>query len=211
VPHGVEARFQPPSRQQTAALADQLGLRQPYFLHMGTNKPHKNIANLVAAWEQLPEVLRRRYSLVFGGTPDVRYPTAAALAAQYGVSESVHELGAIAEADLPALYGGASGFIFPSLAEGFGLPVLEAMACGCPVACSNVSSLPEVSGEAALLFDPYNASAIARSLLLLAEKPELRSTLRQAGLEHAARYTWQTAATATLAVYQRAIQPRQEV
>ena len=112
-------------------------------------------------------------------------------------------LGPVADADLPALYAAATCFVFPSRYEGFGLPVLEAMACGTPVACSNVSSLPEVAGDAALLFDPADAAAMAQAIARLLDEPSLRDDLRTRGLAQAARFTWERTAARTLDVYRK--------
>ena len=107
------------------------------------------------------------------------------------------------EADLPALYSAATAFVFPSLYEGFGLPVLEAMACGTPVICSNTSSLPEVAGAAALLVDPLDTAALADALRHVLTDGDLRADLRRRGLAQAARFTWTQTAAATLAVYRQ--------
>jgi glycosyltransferase involved in cell wall biosynthesis len=107
----------------------------------------------------------------------------------------------VAEADLPALYAGAQLFVFPSLYEGFGLPVLEAMACGAPVVCSNTSSLPEVAGDAALLVDPLDVNALAAAIGRVLGDAALADDMRQRGLRQAARFTWAHTAQQTLAVY----------
>ena len=118
-----------------------------------------------------------------------------------GLEEKVQFLGDVAEADLPPLYSGAAAFVFASLYEGFGLPVLEAMACGVPVACSNTSSLPEIVGDAALTFDPTNVEAIAGAMSRLLDDAELRAELRQLGLKRARHFTWTETARRTLEVY----------
>ncbi|HIQ02105.1 MAG TPA: glycosyltransferase family 1 protein, partial [Anaerolineales bacterium] len=114
---------------------------------------------------------------------------------------NIRWLGPVPEADLPALYTGATTFVFPSLYEGFGLPVLEAMACGTPVACSNTSSLPEVVGDAALTFDPTDTAGIADAVARLLEDADLQADLRERGLRRAARFSWERTARATLTVY----------
>ena len=200
-PHGVDASFHPVELGQVNKVRVQLKLDKPYVLYCGSNKPHKNIARLIAAWAALPSSLRDRYSLVLAGAEDPRYRTGQSLAQQYGVLASTRALGACRGQDLPALYSGACGFVFPSLYEGFGLPVLEAMACGTAVACSNSSSLPEVIGEAGLVFEARDVCAISSAIELLLSDNALRLKLAQAGLERSRAFTWEHAAEITLGVY----------
>jgi glycosyltransferase involved in cell wall biosynthesis len=121
-------------------------------------------------------------------------------AAELGVAERVRFTGYVADEDLPALLSGALAFVLPSLYEGFGMPVLEAMACGAPVLASNTSSLPEIAGDAALLVDPTDTAALADGLARLAANAELRDELRARGLARAAAFTWDRCAEETLAV-----------
>jgi glycosyltransferase involved in cell wall biosynthesis len=121
-------------------------------------------------------------------------------AAELGIAERVRFTGYVADEDLPALLSGALAFVLPSLYEGFGMPVLEAMACGAPVLASNTSSLPEVAGDAALLVDPEDTAALATGLARLAADAELRAQLRARGLARAAEFTWDRCAEETLAV-----------
>jgi alpha-1,3-rhamnosyl/mannosyltransferase len=120
-----------------------------------------------------------------------------------GLGERIRFLGLVEDVDLPALYSAALAFIFPSRYEGFGLPTLEAMACGTPVACSNVSSLPEVVGEAALLFDPTDLGALTEAMQRLVEDRALRQALSEQGLRRAATFSWERNAAATLDIYRR--------
>lgn len=200
-PHGVDAFFHPAELGQVDEVRARFKLDKPYVLYCGSNKPHKNIARLIEAWAALPSSLRDRYSLVLAGAEDLRYPSGESLAQQFGVLASTRALGACLSQDLPALYSGACGFVFPSLYEGFGLPVLEAMACGTAVACSNSSSLPEVVGEAGLVFEARDVRAISSAIELLLSDSALRLKLAQAGLERARAYTWDHAAEITLSVY----------
>ena len=118
------------------------------------------------------------------------------------LKDRVRFIGPVQDADLPALYGGAELFVFPSEYEGFGLPVLEAMACGAPVVCSNRSSLPEVAGDAALLCDPHDVESLARAIERTLTDRDLRSTLQQRSLARAAQFSWEQTAQQTLQVYQ---------
>jgi glycosyltransferase involved in cell wall biosynthesis len=124
-------------------------------------------------------------------------------AAELGIAEAIHFIGYVADADLPALLNGAIGYITVSLHEGFGMTVLEAQACGAPVIAANVSSLPEVVGTAGLLVDPYDVTAIRNAITQLVEDANLRSTLRERGLQHVTGWTWQRTAQATLAVLEQ--------
>jgi glycosyltransferase involved in cell wall biosynthesis len=124
---------------------------------------------------------------------------------EVGMGDRVIFLSDIPERDLPLLYNGAQVFVFPSLYEGFGLPVLEAMACGTPVVCSNTSSLPEIVGDAAITLDPEDTGAWVMALDSVLENEELRAELRTKGLEQAAKFTWQETARETLEVYRRVL------
>ena len=178
-----------------------MGLDQPYILHVGTNKPHKNLVRLVEAWANVPEPLRAGHTLVFAGPHDPRYPELSLQVERRGLQGQVRFLGRVSSGDLPPLYAGAQALVFPSLHEGFGLPILEAMASGIPVACSNRPSLPEVAGQAALYFDPEQAPDMARALSRLLGEPELRARLARAGREQAALFSWSRTAAQTLRVY----------
>jgi glycosyltransferase involved in cell wall biosynthesis len=200
-PHGVDDSFHPAELGQVDEVRARYHLDKPYVLYCGSNKPHKNTARLIEAWAGLSATLRDKYSLVLAGAEDPRYPSGQSLAQHFGVLASTRALGACRGQDLPALYSGACGFVFPSLYEGFGLPVLEAMACGTAVACANSSSLPEVVGEAGLVFEARDVRAISSAIDLLLSDSVLRSKLAHAGIEHARAYTWEHAAEITLGVY----------
>lgn len=199
-PHGVDARFHPQPLDSAADLRARLDLPTEFILYVGSNKPHKNLPALVAAYAQLGPGAP---PLVIAGAWDDRYPESRQVADQLVAPWAIRFVGAIADGDLPTLYSAATAFVFPSRYEGFGLPVLEAMACGTPVACSNVSSLPEVAGDAALLFDPDDRAAIGESMQRLLDDAALRTELRERGLAQAARFTWEKTAAATLAVYRK--------
>jgi alpha-1,3-rhamnosyl/mannosyltransferase len=180
-------------------------LPENYLLYLGSNKPHKNLVRLIEAWRivassfQLPAS-----SLIIAGAWDERYPEARQRAHELGLGARVRFLGPVAEADLSALYAGATAFVFPSLYEGFGLPVLEAMACGAPVICSNNSSLPEVAGDAALQVDPLDVDALAAAIGRVLGDEALREEMRQRGLRQAARFSWVQTAQQTLEIYRAA-------
>lgn len=197
IPLAAGPAFKPQPPEATAALRRRHALPERFTLYLGSNKPHKNLPRLLAAWATLPE----DELLVIAGAWDSRYPEPRQIVQQQGLDERVRFLGPVAEADLPALYGAATLFVFPSLYEGFGLPVLEALACGTPVACSDNSSLPEVAGDAALLFNPRDASAIADAIRLLLADEQERAAQAARATAQAARFSWEQTAAATLALY----------
>lgn len=192
---GVDAVFQPQDpRAARRAVSQKYGIDSPYFLSVGTIQPRKNIARIIAALGGVAEK-GLPHHLVHVGRPGWLHEPILAAPGEYGVAERVHFLTDVdADEDLAALYCGATAFVFPSLYEGFGIPVLEAMACGTPVITGNTSSLPEVAGEAAILVDPADVDAIGESLVALASDEGMREALIAAGKERAAAFTWQRAA-----------------
>jgi alpha-1,3-rhamnosyl/mannosyltransferase len=200
IPLAADPAFVPQPAAAIAALRARLGLPENYLLYFGSNKPHKNLPRLVRAFMALQDTP----PLVIAGHWDPRFPEARQLAEGAGLR--VRFLGPVTSGDLPALYSGALLFVFPSLAEGFGLPPLEAMACGAPVVCSGASSLPEVVGDAGLLFDPADTAALQAALQRALADSGLRQELRQRGQARAAQFTWRATAEQTAAVYARACQ-----
>ena len=178
-------------------LAGRFGLDGPFVLSVGTLEPRKNVARLIEAYSGLDPELRRGTPLVLVG--DGGWKQRAVFAGEW--PDFVRRLGKVEEQDLVALYNAASVVAYPSLVEGFGLPVVEAMACGTPVLTSNVSSLVEVGGDAAVSVDPFDAAAIRGGLEALLRGPSLRLRCREAGFEHAARFSWQKAADQVIGIY----------
>jgi glycosyltransferase involved in cell wall biosynthesis len=168
----------------------------PYVLAVGTLEPRKNLERLIAAWTALDPEVRGDHVLALVGP--IGWDAAPILAAAR--EAGVRLLGRVSEDELRALYAGCAAFAYPSLYEGFGLPVLEAMAAGAPVLTSNVSSLPEVAGDAALSVDPRDAGAIGAGLAQLLTDPALRDDLRRRGRERAAAFSWERTARETLAL-----------
>ncbi|RMH22767.1 MAG: glycosyltransferase family 1 protein [Acidobacteria bacterium] len=200
-PPGVAQRFRPVPPAEGAAVVERLGLDRPYVLAVGTREPRKNLGRLLEAWQRLPRPLRDRHLLALAGGRGWLHDDVERRLQQ---GTGIRLLGRVADADLPALYSGAAAFVYPSLAEGFGFPVLEAMACGAPVIASAVSSLPEVAGDAALAVDPTDVADVAGAIRRLLAEPDLARRLRDAGSERAAAFSWQRAAGATLAAYRAA-------
>ncbi len=194
--------FRPLPADESRAVRDRLGLSAPFFLTVGTNKPHKNLVLLVRAFADLVhELPATLHELLVVGPWDPRYPEVRLFARDLGIEDRVRFLGQVPDSDLVGLYGEAQAVLFPSTYEGFGLPVVEAMQCGTPVLCSNVSSLPEVAGDAAVLLDPRDVGAWAQALRRVVEDDTLRSRLRTASLERAKRFSWENTARLTYDAY----------
>jgi alpha-1,3-rhamnosyl/mannosyltransferase len=202
VPPGLDQRFDPPPPAVEArATAARLGLSGEYILHVGVEEPRKNVGALIEAYRRLPAGLRERFTLALAGHGGWGDPTAADDPARDAPGE-VRRLGPVSEDDLPSLYAGAALFVFPSLYEGFGLPPLEAMACGAPVLVSSVASLPEVVGEAAELCDP-TPPAIAAAIERVLGDPSQQEELRRRGPLRARRFDWVESARLLRVVYEQ--------
>jgi glycosyltransferase involved in cell wall biosynthesis len=203
---GVDPRFRPiPDGQERRVALARYGVRQPYMLYVGGINARKNIAQLFEAFAQ---VLERRPDLTLVVAGKRQWQTGAIDAAlqRLDLADHVHFTGYLADADLPALYSAAELFVFPSLYEGFGLPPLEAMACGTPVVASNASSLPEVVGDAAILVDPYDVDALAGAISRALEERALAAELRARGSARARTFTWERTASETIAVYAKVLE-----
>ncbi len=200
--HGVSAAFAPVHDERAlVAVRDRYAIgAAPYLLYVGTVQPRKNLARLIDAFALARAHTGSPVRLVLAGKRGWLTAAIEHRAAARGLGDAVHFAGYVADGDLPALLSGARAFVFPSLYEGFGMPVLEAMACGTPVLTSTTSSLPEVAGDAALLVDPHDTAAIADGLTRLLTDDRLHATLRERGRAHAARFTWAATAQATLGV-----------
>ncbi len=175
-----------------------------YLLHVGTLEPRKNLRRLVEAYALLvKEALAPVPDLVLAGAGGWNYQEILALIKGLGLQERVRCIGRVPAEVLPALYSGARVFVYPSLYEGFGLPPLEAMACGTPVITSNTSSLPEVVGDAGVMVPPTDIAALAQAMAMLLCDPERCQILREAGLQRAAQFSWKRAAHELLGIYSR--------
>jgi glycosyltransferase involved in cell wall biosynthesis len=198
---GGVKRETPLTERETRARFE-LGERS-VLLSLSAKRPHKNLLALIGAFARIPA--ERRPLLVLPGYPTWHEAELRARAATAGIVEDVRFLSWLSGEELEGLWALAEAFVFPSLYEGFGLPVLEAMARGVPVACSNASSLPEVAGDAALLFDPHDEAAIAEALRRLLDDPPLRESLRARGLVRVKEFTWERTARLTLESYRRTL------
>ncbi|MEI2692941.1 MAG: glycosyltransferase family 1 protein [Anaerolineae bacterium] len=195
---GVEARFQP--QQDPAALQrvrQRYGLGdKPFVLGVGTLEPRKNWPALIRAWTLMRQESRLPHHLVIAGGQGWLAEGIFQAAQSSPLAHDIHFTGFVEDADLPALYAAAELFAFPSRYEGFGIPVIEAMACGTPVVCADNSSLVEAAGDAALLVPAHDEQGLSAALQILIEDSELRGHMTKQGLAHASRFTWPAAAAA---------------
>ncbi|MER3398620.1 MAG: glycosyltransferase family 1 protein [Chloroflexota bacterium] len=205
VPLGVDPDFGAGlTPERVGAVRRRYGLDRPYILYLGGFDRRKQVDRLVRLFREVPEP----WILAVGGRlprPGPIFPDILGAVRGARVEDRVRFLGPIPDEDRPALYAGADLFVYPSVYEGFGLPPLEAMACGTPVVCSNRTSLPEVVGEAAMLVDPEDDESLLGGILKLLRDADLRAELRARGLERARQFTWRRTAEATYWVYLRAL------
>jgi glycosyltransferase involved in cell wall biosynthesis len=190
IPNGVSKRFRPvESFELIGNIREKYGIKKDYILYVGNFRPHKNVPTLLEAFAKLPTKLRDNYQLVLTGKLD-RYSTRLReMINNLRLDGEVVFIRMVYEEDLPALYSGAMIFVFPSLYEGFGLPPLEAMSCGTPVICSNVSSLIEVVGDSGVLVDPAESKNFVDAMELLLSNRSLRDTFRYKGLQRAKKFS----------------------
>ncbi len=191
-----------------AAVKAKYNLTGDYLLYLGTLQPRKNLVRLVDAFQQAITSLRNEsLKLVIAGRQGWLYADIFERVQHLGLADRVIFPGFIADADKPALLSGALAYVFPSLYEGFGLPVLEAMACGTPVLTSQVSSLPEVAGPAALLVDPHETAQITSGLIKLITNTHLRRRLIEQGFQQIQKFSWSQTATQVLEILENATNP----
>jgi len=201
--YAADPAFYPRSFEEKESVRLKYKLPDRFILYVGSDKPHKNLAHLLKAFAKIkPSV---KVPLVLAGPKSRSSHNLMALAPKLGIEDSVYWLGRIPEDELPALYSAATAFVFPSLYEGFGLPVIEAMSSGTPVACSDIPALREVAGEAALYFNPYSIEDIAKALAELIEDDKLRENLKEKGLARASLFSWDETASRTIAFYREVL------
>jgi glycosyltransferase involved in cell wall biosynthesis len=204
--HGVHPRFKPVTDRATLdSTLERYHIRDPYLLFVSTVQPRKNVARLLEAFATARKALDRAAAptLVLVGKRGWLTERIEQRAAELDLAQSVRFIGYVPDSDLPTLLSGALAYLNPSLYEGFGMGILEAQACGTPVLAANVSSLPEVVGDAGMLVDPYDVSALAEGLIRLITDGNLRTQLREQGLRHVAGWTWERTARATLSVLEQ--------
>ena len=207
IPLAAGRGFRPLAEPETRPALQRYGIDFPYILYVGSIEARKNLVRLLEAYARL-RAWSQRWRLVIVGPRRGNSSPVFSAVRRLGLEPHIHFTGHVEEADLPALYNGAELFVFPSLYEGFGLPVLEAMSCGTPVVTSNTSSLPEVAGDAAILVEPFDPEAIAGGMRQVLEDPALAASLRSRALARAGRFTWEQTARQTIAVYERVLEGR---
>ncbi|MDX1993894.1 MAG: glycosyltransferase family 1 protein [bacterium] len=198
-----QARYVPLPAETVADFRQRKGLPERFWLFVGTLEPRKNLVTLLDAYAALPA--SERLPLVIGGGKGWLYEDIFERVSRYQLQDTVTFPGFLPADELPLWYNSAEAFIFPSVFEGFGLPVLEAMACGTPVLVSDASSLPEVAGDAGMCLPPHDAAAWTEGLRRVMLDTDWREQASQRGVEAAKRFTWQAAAEATVTSYQRAL------
>ena len=200
---GVDKQFRPMDCNVTRAwVSGKYGIHSPYVLALGVIQPRKNLGRLLEGFAQLKGNLESEHKLVIVGKQGWKESGIERRIADLGLAEDVILTGYVPYGDLPALYSAADVFVYPSVYEGFGLPPLEAMACGTPVITSDCSSLPEVVGEAGIMVDPYDPDAFAEAMARVLSSESLRAEMSTRGLAQASKFSWDKMAQETLEVYQ---------
>jgi len=212
LPIGVSSAFRPVARENAQRWAKAtLRLPVPFVLTVGDLQPRKNHINLIHAFEKLLQAHPQLpHHLVIVGKETWYAPTIRAAARRSSASNRIHFTGFVSDDDLLKLYGACDLFVYPSFYEGFGLPIVEAMACGRAVACANTSAMPEVADSAALLFDPHSQDGLLLSMRDLLLNPELRMRMERLGAQRAPLFSWERTAAETLALYYEIVGNRKE-
>ncbi len=204
-PLAARAAFAPQSQERTQEVLAALQLPSEFFLYVGTLEPRKNVEGLLDAYAALPLGMRMERPLVIAGAWGWKAETLREKLPARGLRESVRLLGYLHDGPLAALYSACTTLVWPTWYEGFGLPPLEAMACGAPVIVSNVASLPEVVGDAGVLLDPNAPATWTEAMRRMATDADWRKALQRRAIERAGRFSWDTCATATAAAYRKVL------
>jgi len=200
-PYAPRSGFQAMPAEQTNQTKRRLGIEDEFILFVGTVEPRKNLLTLVRAFDQILRQTSHRPQLVVAGAEGWLMDELFTFIKESAISHRLRLTGYLEDGDLRALYSSCTVFVYPSLYEGFGLPPLEAMACGAPVIASNIATFQETLGSAAHLVDPNDVDAIARSIVEILEDEGRRRALSRRGLEHAGKFSWERTAHLTLEVY----------
>jgi len=200
---GTSSRFQPISSEQRCPVLKKYQLpTDGYLLYVGNIEPRKNLVRLVEAYALLKKQTTCQFPLILAGGAGWKNDGVHKRIEDMALADAIRLIGYVPDEDLPAVMSGATLFLYPSLYEGFGLPPLEAMACGTPVVASNTSSLPEVVGDAALTVDPYDVEGLTKAMEQLLTDQELQNEMRTRGLARAKLFSWERTARETLKVYE---------
>ena len=204
IPCGVSEEFAPQSPSvESRDAAKILGIQTPFLLYVGNLKPHKNVVTLLRAFAQLRKHSKLRHSLLIVGD-DARWKRSVVdECVRLGIRDCTTFLPHVSQSLLPRVYAAADLLVMPSTVEGFGLPVLEAMACGTPVIASRTASLPEVAGDAAIYFDPASSEELGVQIERILHSPELQASLRNKGIQRAKQFTWRQSARQHIDLYNR--------
>lgn len=204
VPNGISPGFQLiQNRQAVMSVTRKYGIISPYVLYVGNLKPHKNLGRLLEAYRKVSKRLKGDHQLVLAGKDERYRPDVEKAVENLDLCELVVLTGFVPDEELPLLHSGAEVLVYPSLYEGFGMPVLEAMACGTPVIASKVTSLPEIVDDAGLLIDPENTDEIAQAIFLLLTDPALREKLIGKGLERSKHFSVEQTCSKILSVLEQ--------
>ncbi len=209
IPLAADPKFHPvKDALALAQVKKRFNLEKPFVLYVGAIEPRKNLIRVMEAWARVRSRTKVPHQLVITGFQAWAYREVSDLVQRLGIKRDVVFTGYVRDEELPLLYNASELFIFPSLYEGFGMPVLEAMACGVPVLTSNTSSIPEVAGDAAIMVDPTDVEKMAQAIERALEDEVLRERLKQAGPKRAAQFSWEATARETLRVYSEKSAPR---
>ncbi|MFN0119221.1 MAG: glycosyltransferase family 4 protein [Blastocatellia bacterium] len=204
IPEAARTHMRPLAPAECAPALEKYGISAPYLLYVGTIEPRKNLLTLLRAYDDLLRSTPHRPQLVLAGGRGWLCESVFDLVRELKLDDQVKFTGYVDDADLPALYSGCEIFLYPSLYEGFGLPPLEAMACGAPVITSNTSSIPEVVGDAGQLLGPNDGAGLTATMAKWLDDPAARRHYREAGLKRAALFSWERAARETQTLYHEA-------
>lgn len=200
--HGINPNFHPVKSPETISrIKEKYNIHGKYILFVGTLNKRKNLSRLLSAFSELQGVLHE-YKLVVAAKIDHRYPEPIKLTEQLGIVDKVLYIGYVPSGDLPPLYSGSSVCVIPTVHESFCFPVVEAMACGVPVITSNVTSLPEIAGDAAYLVNPYNTEDMKEAIQKVISDQSVRNILIEKGLSRVKQFSWRTAAEKVVAIYE---------
>lgn len=202
IPNGVDKSFQLLDYEDIDKVKNKYSLRFPFILYVGTLEPRKNIPSLIMAFNKLKEK-KITHRLVIAGKKGWKYKDIFKIISKLNLQNDIIFTGYVSDEDLPGLYNAADLFVYPSIYEGFGLPPLEAMACGTPVITSNTSSLPEVVGNAGIMIDPLDIESFAESMYKVISNEDLKIKMRKKGLERAKLFSWEKCAKEVMDTYQK--------